>query len=245
MGVGLDSAITVRPGGSKGSLSSQSVAVGRSDHRGVRSVVGEGGGGVRMVSVSRVSQRSSSSVRSMSVTSMSISSVASVGEGSSQGLGVHWGVRGVRDGGGSIGDSGSSIGLVGIHRGSMSGISNGGGVGDWNVLLGGDGLHNRGLLVGLVDGLSGDDVLLDALGQHRSDDLLAVNHGAALVRHSGGDVVHLLSDLVDVGLFNDGNTRLNLSVGTAGDHMLLDVGHGVAGIAGGQHGCVRIPVGDS
>lgn len=149
------------------------------------------------------------------------SSVGLGQHGGSNGLGDHWGMGSIADGGGSVTDGRGSVG-----DGSL--------VGD--MLLGSDGLDDGGLLVGLQDGLSLNDVLLDSVSEDGGDDLLAVDNMAALVGDSGGHVVHRLSDLGDVGLLNHGDLGVHLCVSASGDDVLLHVGHGVASVASGNHG---------
>lgn len=241
--------VSVRPGGSDDGLSSQSVVVGGgsvSPH-GLRDDWG-GPGGIVSVSVSSVS------VSGISVSSVSVSGVSmgGISHGSSDGLGNDGRSNGLRDDGsvGSIGDNWGmasvgqmrSVSSIGQSRG---GISNWGRVGIGDVLLGGHGLDESGLLVGLHDGLSLHNLLLDSMGVDRADDVLAVHDRAALVGHSSWDIVYLVANLGNVGLLHDGNLGLNLSPGAAGDHVLLDVRDWVAGIAGGHDGAFPMMVTDA
>lgn len=243
MGGGVQS-ISVGPWGSQSGLNSvggggvgggndgSTVAVGGRDVSGVVSPDALHNGG--RVGVSRVS------VCSVGVSSVGVSGVGKRGSQRLVDDGSGMSVRGIGNWGSqSLGDDGSLLSVV------DSGGSIGGGVGvDGNggdVLLGGDGLDDGRLLVGLVDGSSLDDVLLDSMGEDGGDDLLAVHDRAALVGHSGGDVVDMLSNLGHVGLLNDGHLGMHLGVGTSGDDVLLHMGDGVAGVAGSdQRG---LPVG--
>lgn len=197
--------VSVGPGGGQGRLNSVgggSVGggnVGRgSNVSGVGSVSPNALHNWGRVSVSRVSHGGGMSV-------------CGVGNGgSSVGLGDNWSMGSIADSRGSIADGGGSVGnwsLVG------------------EVLLGGNGLDESGLLVSLHDGLSWDDVLLDSMGQDGGHDLLAVDDRAALVGHSGWDVVHMLSNLGDVRLLNDLDLGVHLGVSASRDDVLLDMGH--------------------
>lgn len=116
---------------------------------------------------------------------------------------------------------------MGVSSMGISSISDGGSVGQMNGRGLSDGLHDGRGLVGPDDGLGGNNVLGNTLGQDRGNDIgTVVDNGRALVGDGSWDTVDMFSDLGNVGLFNDGHTGLHLDEGVSGVDLLLVRGHG-------------------